>query len=61
MHKSNKDPELFFYFNTKGEKLWCFRHRYYDSLGKRREKSKRGFKKENEAYRALLEVKTKYY
>ncbi|WP_353616260.1 Arm DNA-binding domain-containing protein [Clostridium sp. 1xD42-85] len=35
-----------------------FRHRYYDSLDKRREKTKRGYKKENEAYMALLEVKT---
>lgn len=56
--KSKKDPELFFYKNTKGTKLWSYRHRYYDSLGNRREKSKQGFKTENEAYRALLEVKT---
>lgn len=58
LYKSKKDPELFHYFNANGVKLWCFRHRYYDSLGKRREKSKQGFKTENEAYRALLEVKT---
>ncbi len=57
-HKSKKDPELFHYKNTKGEKLWCYRHRYYDQLGKRKEKSKQGFKTENEAYRALLSVKT---
>lgn len=57
-NKSRKDPELFSYSNAKGIKLWCFRHRYYDSLGKRKEKSKQGFKTENEAYRALLEVKT---
>lgn len=56
--KSKKDPELFFYKNAKGTKLWSYRHRYYDSLGNRREKSKQGFKTENEAYRALLEVKT---
>ncbi|MBO1513222.1 site-specific integrase [Metabacillus bambusae] len=58
LNKSKKDPELFWYKNAKGEKLWCFRHRYYDSLGNRKEKSKQGFKTENEAYRALLEVKT---
>jgi len=58
LNKSRKDPELFSYKNAKGEKLWCFRHRYYDALGKRKEKSKQGFKTENEAYRALLEVKT---
>lgn len=34
-----------------------FRHRYYDALGKRREKSKQGFKTQNEAYRELLEVR----
>jgi integrase len=56
--KSKKDEDLFYYFNAKGEKRWCYRHRYYDALGKRREKSKQGFEKENEAYRALLEVKT---
>lgn len=56
--KSRKDPELFSYKNAKGVKLWCYRHRYYDSLGKRKEKSKQGFKTENEAYRALLEVKS---
>jgi integrase len=55
--KSKKDPELYHYLNAKGEKLWCYRHRYYDSLGKRKEKSKQGFKTEKEAYRSLLEVK----
>ncbi|WP_303447238.1 tyrosine-type recombinase/integrase [Oceanobacillus profundus] len=58
LNKSKKDPEVYYYHNTKKEKLWCFRHRYYDSLGKRREKSKQGFKTENEAYRALLSIRT---
>ncbi|MDX8291448.1 tyrosine-type recombinase/integrase [Metabacillus indicus] len=58
LHKTKKDSELFFYHNAKGIKLWCYRHRYYDHLGKRKEKSKQGFTSENEAYRALLEVKT---
>jgi hypothetical protein len=31
---------------------------YYDSFGKRKEKKKRGFLSEREAYQALLEVKT---
>ncbi|EOP82982.1 hypothetical protein IGM_05177 [Bacillus cereus HuB4-4] len=57
MHKSKKDNDLFYYFNTKDEKLWCYRHRYYDALGKRREKYKQGFKNEKDAYRALLEIK----
>lgn len=56
-YKSKQDKDLFYYFNAKNEKLWGFRYRYYDSLGKRREKSKQGFKNEKDAYRALLEVK----
>lgn len=57
LYKTKKDPELYYYFNKKDEKMWCYRHRYYDSLGYRREKSKQGYKSENEAYRELLEVK----
>lgn len=53
LYKSKKDNELFYYFNAKKEK-----HRYYDKNNKRKEKSRQGFKTENEAYRALLEVKT---
>lgn len=34
-----------------------FRHKYYDSTGKRKEKKKSGFKTEKAAVRALLEVK----
>lgn len=58
MFKTKKDPELFYYFNAKKEKMFMYRHRYYDVLGKRREKTKQGFKSENEAYRKLLEVKS---
>jgi len=57
LHKSNKEPELYYYFNAKKEKLWMFRHKYYDWTGKRKEKKKSGFKTEKEAERALLEVK----
>nr|QRZ18317.1 site-specific integrase [Virgibacillus sp. AGTR] len=57
LYNSKKDKELYYYFNAKKEKLWCYRHRYYDALGKRREKYKQGFKTESEAYRALLDVK----
>ncbi len=55
--KSKKDPELYYSINDKGEKRWMFRHKYYDSFGKRKEKKKRGFLSEKEAYQALLEVK----
>lgn len=58
LYKSKKDPELYYYHNAKKEKMWMFRHKYYDSMGKRKEKYKRGFKNENEAFRALLEVKS---
>lgn len=52
------EPEVFWYLNAKGEKLWGFRHRYYDDFGKRREKSAQGLTSENIAIRKLLEVKT---
>jgi integrase len=55
--KSKKDNDLYYYFNNKKEKLWCYRHRYYDALGKRKEKSKQGFKSEKDAYKALLKIK----
>lgn len=57
-HKSKKDPELYYSINDKGEKRWMFRHKYYDSLGKRKEKKRRGFLTEKEAYQALLDVKS---
>lgn len=40
-----------------GEKRFMYRHRYYNALGKRKEKKKSGFKTEKDALRALLEVK----
>lgn len=57
LFKTKKDPELFYYFTAKKEKRWIYRHRYYDALSNRREKSKQSFTSENEAYRKLLEVK----
>lgn len=58
LHKSNKDPELYYYLNTKGEKLWMYRHKYNDKSGKRREKKKSSFTNEKSALQALLEVKS---
>ncbi|MFB6467649.1 tyrosine-type recombinase/integrase [Cytobacillus sp. Hz8] len=57
LYKTKKDPELYYYVNAKGEKMWCYRHRYYDVFGNRKEKYKQGYKNENEAYRDLLKVK----
>ena len=40
LHKSAKEPEIYYYFNAKNEKLWMYRHKYYDNIGKRKEKKK---------------------
>lgn len=57
LYKSLKEKEVFYYFNAKEEKLWLYRHKYYDGTGKRKEKKKSGFKTEKAAIKALLEVK----
>lgn len=57
LFKHSKEPEVYYYFNKKGEKLWMFRHKYYDNTGKRKEKKKSGFKTDKTAIKALLEVK----
>lgn len=55
--KSSKEKDVFSYLTSKGEKLWMYRYKYYDNVGKRKEKKKSGFKTEKEAIKALLEVK----
>lgn len=40
LFKSTKEPEIYYYFNAKGEKLWMYRHKFYDATGKRKEKKK---------------------
>ncbi|WML54347.1 tyrosine-type recombinase/integrase [Neobacillus sp. PS3-12] len=57
LYKTKKDKDLYYYLNAKGDKRWCYRYRYYDALGKRKEKSQQGFTSEKEAYKALLEIK----
>ncbi len=57
LYKSTKEPEIYHYFNANKEKLWMYRHKYYDAANKRREKKKSGFKTEKAALKALLEVK----
>lgn len=57
MAKSKIDKDIYSYKNKKKQKLWAYHYRYYDALGKRREKAKQGFKTEKEAYRSLLEIK----
>ncbi|MCG3418998.1 tyrosine-type recombinase/integrase [Oceanobacillus jordanicus] len=58
LNKSKKDPEVYFYIGKDKEKLWMYRHKYYDDSGKRKEKKKSSFKSEKEAIKALLEVKS---
>lgn len=48
---------MYYYFNVKEEKMWMYRHKYYDKSGKRKEKKKSGFKTEKAALKGLLEVK----
>lgn len=56
--KSKKDPELFSYQAKDGEKLWGFRHRYYNVNGERKEKTRHGFKEEKTAFRELMRAKS---
>lgn len=57
MVKSLKENEVSSYMNVKGVTLWQYRIKFYDALGKRKEKRKIGFKTEKAAIRSLLEVK----
>ena len=56
LHKT-KEKEIYYYFLKNKEKRFMYRHFYYDVLGKRKEKSKSGFKTEKAALRSLLEIK----
>ncbi|MCR8852522.1 hypothetical protein QYY55_09350 [Lysinibacillus fusiformis] len=38
LYKSKKEPEIYYYFNAKGEKLWMYRHKFYNADGIRKEK-----------------------
>lgn len=58
LYKTKADDELYYYLLKNGAKRFMYRHKYNDSLGKRKEKKKSGFKTEKEALKALLEVKS---
>ncbi|MGG2105503.1 tyrosine-type recombinase/integrase [Lysinibacillus pakistanensis] len=58
MNKSKKDNDLYWYIDADGLKKYAYRHRYYDVLGKRKEKTGQGFTTETAAFRKLLEVKS---
>ena len=52
---SKKHKHVFSYLNKKGE-FWGYRFPFYNSLGQRKEASKRGFETERAAYKALLTI-----
>ena len=58
LNKTKIDEEVYFYELKNGEKRFMYRHKYYDTFGKRKEKKKSSFKSEKEAYKELLEVKS---
>ena len=58
MNKSKKDKDLYWYIDTDGSTKYAYRHRYYDVLGKRKEKTSQGYTTETAAFRKLLEVKS---
>lgn len=55
-HKTKKDG-IYWYRDSKGNKKYAFRYKYYDRFNKRREKTKSNFDSEKEAERALIEIK----
>lgn len=57
LYKTTKDPELYYYFLSNGEKRFMYRHKYYNHLGVRKEKKKSDFKTEKDALKALYELK----
>lgn len=52
---SKKYKHVFSYLNKKGE-FWGYRFPFYNSLGQRKEASKRGFDSERAANKALLKI-----
>ena len=52
---SKKYRHVFSYSNKKG-KFWGYRYPFYNSLGQRKEASKRGFDSERAANKALLKI-----
>lgn len=52
---SQKYKHVFSYSNKKG-KFWGYRYPFYNSLGQRKEASKRGFDSERAANKALLKI-----
>jgi len=43
MNRTKKDNDLYWYIDTDGIKKYAYRYRYYDVLGKRKEKNRPRF------------------
>ena len=56
MIKTKKDS-IYKYKNAAGETKYAYRYKYYDKFQKRQEKSQSGFSTEQEAERALINIK----
>src|SRR5690625_3607824 len=52
-----RENEIFYYHLKNGNKRFMYRYRYYDLLGKRKERKKSGFKSMKEAQRELIKLK----
>lgn len=58
LFKSSKEKEVYYYFDSQGNKKWMFRHRYNDAItNKCKEKKRIAFETEKAAIKALIEMK----
>lgn len=55
--RCNRDKDLYWYMQD-DKKLYAYRYRYKSGNGKFKEKSKRGFTTQKEAYRELIDIKS---
>lgn len=51
--------DCIYWYKHENKKKFAYRYKYYDSLGKRKEKTKQGFDTIENAERALIEIKAK--
>ena len=52
-----KKDSIYWYKDSKGQKKYAFRYKYYNVLNKRKEKTGQGFNSKIEAERALINIK----
>jgi len=51
--------DCIYWYKQNNKKKFAYRYKYYDSLGKRREKTEQGFDSIEQAERSLIEIKAK--